>query len=159
MDTKSVVRLTRPWYSTSSAEKGKNPTKKSKYAKASLSRDLHTGLGRMERRTWPLDCTDGNWTRGCWTKLWSAMNSGRLRSAVSPQAYETPWRAILAGVFSLIVAIGIGRFAYTPTLPAMQAGLGLSTPAAGALASSNNLGYLVGAALAAFVPAGRARGR
>lgn len=105
-----------------------------------------------------MDCTDDNWTRGCRTKLWSAMKAGRLRFATSTGPDEASWRMIFAGCFSLVVAIGIGRFAYTPTLPAMQQALDLSTPVAGALASSNNLGYLVGAAFAAFVPAGRTRG-
>lgn len=106
-----------------------------------------------------MDCTDDDWTPGCRPKLQSTMKAGRLRFAVSTRGDEAPWRTIFAGGFSLVVAIGIGRFAYTPTLPAMQAALGLSTPAAGALASSNNLGYLVGAALAAFVPVGRIRDR
>jgi predicted MFS family arabinose efflux permease len=69
------------------------------------------------------------------------------------------WRTLLAGISSLMVAIGIGRFAYTPILPAMQESFDLSNAAAGALASSNYLGYLVGAVLAALVPASRAQGR
>jgi predicted MFS family arabinose efflux permease len=64
-------------------------------------------------------------------------------------------RTLLAGVFSLVVAIGIGRFAYTPILPAMQARFDLSNAAAGALAASNYLGYLLGAVLAALLPTGR----
>ena len=66
-------------------------------------------------------------------------------------------RNLAAGVLALVVAVGIGRFAYTPLLPAMQERFDLSNAAAGALASSNYLGYLVGAVLAAFVPAGRPR--
>ena len=66
-------------------------------------------------------------------------------------------RILVAGVISLVVAMGIGRFAFTPILPFMQARFGLSNAAIGALASSNYLGYLGGALLAAFVPPGRAR--
>jgi MFS family permease len=66
-------------------------------------------------------------------------------------------RVLAAGVIALVVAMGIGRFAYTPILPTMQARFGLSNAAAGALASSNYLGYLGGAVLAAFVPPGRPR--
>jgi MFS family permease len=47
--------------------------------------------------------------------------------------------------------MGIGRFAFTPILPAMRDAFALSPAALGALASANYLGYLVGA-LAATVP-------
>ena len=62
---------------------------------------------------------------------------------------------LAAGIIALVVAMGVGRFAYTPILPAMQESFDLSNTAAGALASSNYLGYLLGALLAAFVPSGR----
>jgi MFS family permease len=64
---------------------------------------------------------------------------------------------VVAGILALVVATGIGRFAYTPVLPAMQERFDLSNAVAGGLASSNYLGHLVGAVLAAFVPASRAR--
>jgi predicted MFS family arabinose efflux permease len=81
------------------------------------------------------------------------------KGEASMREASTLRRTLLAGVLSLVVAIGIGRFAYTPTLPVMQEAFGLSTAAASALASSNYFGYLVGAILAALVPPGRARGR
>src|SRR5919206_1701587 len=68
-------------------------------------------------------------------------------------------RHLAAGVLALVVAMGIGRFAYTPILPAMQDRFDLSNAAAGILASSNYLGYLVGAIVAAFVPAGPPQAR
>ncbi|HYD30997.1 MAG TPA: YbfB/YjiJ family MFS transporter [Azospirillaceae bacterium] len=44
-----------------------------------------------------------------------------------------------------MLAMGIGRFAYTPILPLMQADTGLGDAAAGTLAAVNYLGYLLGA--------------
>lgn len=64
----------------------------------------------------------------------------------------TQLRVITGGVLALATAMGIGRFAYTPILPAMQQAAGLSTSNAGLLASANYAGYMVGAMLLAFVP-------
>jgi fructose-specific phosphotransferase system IIC component len=51
-------------------------------------------------------------------------------------------------MLTLAVAMAIGRFAFTPLLPMMQADSGLSLAAGAALASANYLGYLAGSALA-----------
>lgn len=53
----------------------------------------------------------------------------------------------LAGLLALAVAMGIGRFAFTPVLPMMQADQGLGLAQGGWLASANYLGYLLGALL------------
>lgn len=51
-----------------------------------------------------------------------------------------------------MIAMGIGRFAYTPILPLMQHSLAFTDAAAGYLASSNYAGYLAGAVLAGMLP-------
>ena len=48
----------------------------------------------------------------------------------------------------MAAAVGIGRFAYTPLLPPMQEVLGWSVSQAGDVASSNFLGYMIGALVA-----------
>lgn len=56
-----------------------------------------------------------------------------------------------AGIFSLILVLGVARFAYTPLLPLMQQQAGLGVAAAGWLAAINYAGYLSGAILASQI--------
>src|SRR5258705_6243475 len=63
-----------------------------------------------------------------------------------------PWAIALAGAVSLAVAMGIGRFAFTPLLPMMLADRVIDLHTASWLASANYLGYLAGALLCTFQP-------
>ena len=62
------------------------------------------------------------------------------------------WRVALAGMVSLGVAMGVGRFAFTPLLPVMLQERVIDLPAASWLASINYLAYMVGALLCTLQP-------
>lgn len=55
----------------------------------------------------------------------------------------------LGGLIALAVGLALSRFVYTPILPYMESGLGITKSQAGLIASANFLGYLLGAVLAA----------
>src|SRR3954451_3493259 len=69
------------------------------------------------------------------------------------------WRSLAAGVLALALAMGIGRFAYTPILPDMQAAFDLAPGTQAALASANYLGYLAGALMASVMSRALTGGR
>ncbi|MCP4992321.1 MAG: YbfB/YjiJ family MFS transporter, partial [Gammaproteobacteria bacterium] len=60
-------------------------------------------------------------------------------------------KVLSAGILSLVLVLGIARFAYTPLLPLMQQQAGLGVSAGGWLAAINYLGYLCGAITASFI--------
>jgi len=64
---------------------------------------------------------------------------GRVKSGCAPALVAA------CGLMALAVAMGIGRFAFTPLLPMMQEAPGLSVAQGAWLASANYAGYLLGA--------------
>lgn len=62
------------------------------------------------------------------------------------------WRVAVAGMVALGVAMGIGRFAFTPLLPMMLHDGVIDLPTASWLASANYIGYLLGALFCTFQP-------
>jgi MFS family permease len=76
----------------------------------------------------------------------------RLPSSSSiEQRLPSPIVISASGMASLAVAMGVGRFAFTPLFPLMVRDRLLTTDAGAVLAASNYLGYLAGAMLAARV--------
>jgi hypothetical protein len=63
-----------------------------------------------------------------------------------------PVAIALAGLVSLAVAMGIGRFAFTPLLPLMLSESSVTLAGASLLASANYFGYLLGALACTFQP-------
>ena len=60
-----------------------------------------------------------------------------------------PWlRLSIAGSATLLVGMGIGRFSYTPLIPALVESGALSASEAGYVGAFNLAGYLIGALVA-----------
>ena len=70
----------------------------------------------------------------------------------APAVSLKPLQVVVAGIVALAVAMGIGRFAFTPLLPMMLADGVIDLHAASWLASANYLGYMLGALLCTVQP-------
>lgn len=77
----------------------------------------------------------------------AAVSRGLLR--------DRPLVVLTGGILGLLVAMGIGRFAFTLLLPLMQREAGFGARVAGWLASANYLGYFAGSLTATLWPASR----
>jgi MFS family permease len=73
--------------------------------------------------------------------------------AAIPTAASAAW----TGLIGLAVAMGVGRFAFTPLLPLMQQDAGVSLVQGSWLATANYVGYLVGALICISSPPPPAR--
>ncbi|MEV8470936.1 YbfB/YjiJ family MFS transporter [Ralstonia sp. UNC404CL21Col] len=71
------------------------------------------------------------------------LSSSALSAAHSKRV--TAWRVAIAGMVALSVAMGIGRFAFTPILPMMLHDGSVTLAQGSWLAAGNYLGYFVGA--------------
>lgn len=67
-------------------------------------------------------------------------------------AANDSFRIVLVGLSALAIAVAIGRFAFTPLLPLMEAEGVLSIFGGGVLASVNLVAYCIGALVAARIP-------
>ena len=68
---------------------------------------------------------------------------------MTPRAAPSPGTIVLIGLVALAVAMGVGRFAFTPLMPLMVRDATLDASTAAEWAAANYLGYLVGALSAA----------
>jgi MFS family permease len=83
-----------------------------------------------------------------------------MSTALAPTALAanpTASAAVWTGLIGLAVAMGIGRFAFTPVLPLMQQDAGISLVQGSWLATANYVGYLVGALICISSPPPPAR--
>lgn len=84
--------------------------------------------------------------------------STTLPPLARPVPSSATWPVAVAGILALAVAMGIGRFAFTPLLPLMLRDGTLTASAGAEWAAANYVGYLAGALTAAWFSGRPARG-
>jgi predicted MFS family arabinose efflux permease len=83
-------------------------------------------------------------------RLMAPSKSCKSETGTGDSCTGDSWKTAVAGLLAMAAALGIGRFVYTPILPAMLDALGWRTADAGLVASANFLGYLAGAVIAGW---------
>jgi MFS family permease len=81
------------------------------------------------------------------------MTTEQPRDTIGVPMPRYRWIVLVAAFFGVLGTIGFGRFGYSAILPSMQEDLGITSAAAGALASWNLGGYTVMAAVGGFLAA------
>lgn len=77
--------------------------------------------------------------------------AARVAAVARPRHAAGPFAVALAGLVSLAVVMGIGRFAFTPLLPMMLHDGTVTLDQGGWLATVNYIGYFAGAAVCMFI--------
>ena len=81
------------------------------------------------------------------------MTTGQPRDLMGVPMRRYRWIVLVAAFLGVLGTIGFGRFGYSAILPSMQEDLGITSAAAGALASWNLGGYTIMAAVGGFLAA------
>ena len=78
----------------------------------------------------------------------TVLQTPSIKTDIGVAVPTSPWLAVLAGLCTCLIALGLARFAYAPLVPALIASHWFTPAQAAYLGAANIAGYLAGAALA-----------